>query len=163
MMYFAHLQSLMEKDVETWTEKGLGIKLSDEERKDCISNLRFADDVLMMAASLKQLKKMIADFEKSTEAQGLEIHPSKTKILTNQKTNKLRETEIDVMYVEILPPERKVKHFGADDHMRGQRNHRGATQDLMRSVRTRQTSTGTDIPILPTCYDTDYTSSHLFS
>ena len=29
----------MEKDVETWNEKGLGIGLSDEER-DCVSNLR---------------------------------------------------------------------------------------------------------------------------
>ena len=46
----------MEKDTGTWNERGLGIKLGDEKR-DCISNLRFADDVLMMANSLKQLKK----------------------------------------------------------------------------------------------------------
>ena len=46
----------MEKDVGTWKEKGLGIKLSDE-TKNCTSHLRFADDVLMMANSLKQLKK----------------------------------------------------------------------------------------------------------
>ena len=50
------LQSAMEKDVGTWTANGLGIKLSDEER-DWISTLRFPDDVLMMANSLKRLKK----------------------------------------------------------------------------------------------------------
>ena len=44
------------------TKQGLGIKLIDETR-DCISNLRFADNVLMMATSLKQLKRMIADFK----------------------------------------------------------------------------------------------------
>ena len=53
----------MEKDVETRKEKGVGIKLT-EEKRDFISNLRFADDVLMMAASLKRLKNMIADIKK---------------------------------------------------------------------------------------------------
>ena len=52
---------------------------------------------------------MIADFQKSTEAPGLEIHRSETQILTNQKTNRLREIEIDEMHVEILPPEGKVR------------------------------------------------------
>ena len=68
----------MEKDIETWNEWGLGIKLGDEKR-DCISNLRFADDVLMMANSLKQLKRMMTDFKRSTEAQGLAIHADQTK------------------------------------------------------------------------------------
>ena len=55
----------MEKDIETWSEKGFGIKLrGDDEKSDCISNLRFADDVLMMANSSKQLKRMIADCKK---------------------------------------------------------------------------------------------------
>ena len=57
------LKSAMEKHVETWKDKGIGIKLSDEKR-DCISNLRFADDVLMMASSLKQFKKMLEDSKK---------------------------------------------------------------------------------------------------
>ena len=37
-----------------------------------MSNLHIADDVLTMANSLKQLKKMIADFERRTTARGLE-------------------------------------------------------------------------------------------
>ena len=55
--------------------------------------------------------ELIADFKKSTEAQGLDIHPSKTKILTNQETNKFREIEIDEVHVEVLPPEGKVKYL----------------------------------------------------
>ena len=54
---------------------------------------------------------MIEDF-KNTDAHGLEIHPSKTKIRTNQRTNKLREIEIGEMRVEILLPGGKVKHLG---------------------------------------------------
>ena len=71
----------------------MGIKLGDEKR-DCIPNLRFADDVLVMAATLNQLEKMIADFQKSTETQGLEIHPSKTPILKNPE-NKQAERNRD--------------------------------------------------------------------
>ena len=59
------LQSAMEKDIGTWDEKGLGVKLGDEKR-DSISNLRLADDVLVMANSLKQLKRMMKDFKRST-------------------------------------------------------------------------------------------------
>ena len=60
LLFKSVLQSALEQDIETWIGKGLGIKLSDEKR-DCISDLRFADDVLMMATSLQQLKRMIAD------------------------------------------------------------------------------------------------------
>ena len=43
---------------------------------------------------------------------------------------------------------RKSELFGADDHIRGPGNHQGAAQDPMRFFRVRQTSTGTNIPIL---------------
>ena len=102
LLFNSVLQSPVEKDTETWNENGLGIKLSDEKKKDCISNLRFADNVLMMAT----------DCKKSTEAQGLEIHPNKTKVLINQKANALREVEIDGIHVEILPPEAEATYLG---------------------------------------------------
>ena len=79
----------------------------------------------MMANSLKQLKGMMSDFEQSTEAQGLQIHPDKTTILTNQKSNRLKEIEIDGMHVEILPPEGQIAASGTDDHIHGSSNYRG--------------------------------------
>ena len=51
---------------------------------DCLTNLRFADDVLLFASSKKQRLKMLCDFKNSTEKVGLKIHPEKTKILSNQ-------------------------------------------------------------------------------
>ena len=45
---------------------------------------------------------MMADFKKSTEVQGLEIHPDRTKILTNQTSNKLKEIEIDGMMITFV-------------------------------------------------------------
>ena len=55
------------------------IYLSDHER-DCLTNLRFADDVLLFATPKEQLQKMLCDFKKSTEKVGLRIHPEKTKV-----------------------------------------------------------------------------------
>ena len=65
-----------------------------------------------MATSLKHSSKNDRGRQKSTEAQGLVIHSDETKILTNQKTNRTREVEIDGMHVEILPSEGKVKYLG---------------------------------------------------
>ena len=70
---------------------------------------------------------MIADFKKSTEAQGLEIHPGKAPILTNQKTNKLREIEIDETHVEMLLPDAKVQHVGQMVTIVDQETTRAAT------------------------------------
>ena len=61
------------------------IYLSDHDR-DCLTNLRFADDVMLFATSKEQIRKMMCDFKKATEKVGLWIHPDKTKILSNQST-----------------------------------------------------------------------------
>ena len=50
LLFHSVLQSAVEKDTETWNDKGLGIKLSDEKRV-CMSNVRFADDVHMLDPS----------------------------------------------------------------------------------------------------------------
>ena len=59
--------------------------MSDQER-DCLTNLRFADDVMLFATSKEQLRNMMYEFKKATEKVGLTIHPDKTKILSNQST-----------------------------------------------------------------------------
>ena len=58
----------------------MGIYLSDHDR-DCLTNLRFADDVMLFATSKEQLRKIMYEFKKATEKVGLRIHPDKTKIL----------------------------------------------------------------------------------
>ena len=64
---------------------GRTVFLSDHDH-DCLTNLRFADDVMLFATSKKQIRKMMCDFKKATEKVGLRIHPDKTKILSNQST-----------------------------------------------------------------------------
>ena len=46
--------------------------------------------------------------KKVQNRKGLTFNPDKTKILTSQKSNRLKEIQNDEMHVEILPPEWKV-------------------------------------------------------
>ena len=63
----------------------MGIHLSDHDH-DCLTNLRFADDVMLFATSKEQIRRMMCEFKKATEKVGLRIHADKTKILSNQST-----------------------------------------------------------------------------
>ena len=53
----------------TEKKKEMGIYLSDNDH-DCLTNLRFADDVLLLASSKEQIRKMLCEFSKSTEKVG---------------------------------------------------------------------------------------------
>ena len=88
LLFNSALQSAMEKDIGTSNEKGLGIKLSDD-KVDNTSNLRFAGDVLMMATSWKQLKKMMADFEKIQKRKG----SKSTRINENSHHSEIEQVE----------------------------------------------------------------------
>ena len=95
-------------------KKEMGIYLSDNDH-DCLTNLRFADDVLLLASSKEQIRKMLCEFSKSTEKVGLRIHPEKTKILSNQSiinSDKKKELEVEDMKIEILTRNESVKYLG---------------------------------------------------
>ena len=70
----------------------------ERQKEDCLTNLRFAGDVLLFSTSLN--KEMLCDFKRSTETVGLGIHP--TKILSNQATVKKKEDTIDNIKIEVL-------------------------------------------------------------
>ena len=95
-------------------KKGLGIYLSDQER-DCLTNLRFADDVMLFATSKEQIRKMMCEFKKATEKVGLRIHRDKRKILSNQSnmnSDTKRYIKVCEMSIEILTKNESVKYLG---------------------------------------------------
>ena len=67
-----------------WATQEFGIDVSASEGER-LTNLRFADDVLLVAQSLSELKQMISDMRQAAQKRGLELHPDKTKILSNCK------------------------------------------------------------------------------
>ena len=102
------LQYSLEEDLKRWQEIRKGIKLSDA-MEDCLTNLRFADDVLLFSTSLDKLRDMLCEFKTSTEAVGLGIHPDKTKILSNQDKTKVKEVTIDNKKIEVLEKKRPAR------------------------------------------------------
>ena len=86
LLFNTVLQNSLKEVTQRWQKKkGMGIYLSDHDH-DCLTNLRFADDVLLFATSKEQLQKMMYEFKESTEKVGLRIHPGKTKVLSNQSS-----------------------------------------------------------------------------
>ena len=115
LLFNTVLQNSLKDDIQRWQKKkGMGIYLSDHDH-DCLTNLRFADDVLLFATSKEQHQKMLCDFKKCTEKVGLRIHPEKTKILSNQSSlssDTKKELEIEDMKIEILTRNESVKYLG---------------------------------------------------
>ena len=114
LLFNTVLQSALKNVIQRWQNKGMGIYLSDQER-DCLTNLRFADDVMLFATSKEQLRKMMYEFKEATEKVGLRIHPDKTKILSNQSTinsNTKRHIKVFEMSIEILAKNESVKYLG---------------------------------------------------
>ena len=54
----------------------------------------------------EQAERHAAGFYHSTKEVGLEIHPNKTNIVSNQDTRRQKEVTIDTIKVEVLPKNR---------------------------------------------------------
>ena len=93
----------------------MGIYLSDNGH-DCLTNMRFADDVLLFAISKEQLQKMLCEFKNSTEKVGLRIHPGKTKILSNQSSDTRKDIETDDIKSRNTDKRRKHEILGPNDN-----------------------------------------------
>ena len=111
LLFNTVLQYSLESNLTKWQENKKGIRLSDK-TEDCLTNLRFADDVLLFSTSLKKLRDMLCDFKASTEAVGLGIHPDKTKILGNQDNVKEKEILVDNIKIEIFRKRDSARYLG---------------------------------------------------
>ena len=104
------LQAALRNDLKQWREKARAYV--QEQQADRTTNQRFGDDLLLFSASLEQLRGILCDFKKTTESVGLKIHPEKTKILSNQGSNRRKEVSIDNNKVEVLPVKECAKYLG---------------------------------------------------
>ena len=97
LLFNTVLESSLKEVTWRWQKK----KGSDHDH-DCLTNLRFADDVLLFATSKDQLQKMLYEFKESTEKVGLRILCSETK----------KEMQIDDIKIEILTRRQSVIYSG---------------------------------------------------
>ena len=79
----------------------------DGGREERLTNLRFADDLLIIAETEKQLATMVGELAEETERIGLEMHMGKTKVLTTEqagdrakkRTMRIKESKIEINLV----------------------------------------------------------------
>ena len=81
-----------------------------------ISNLRFADDVLLIGKTQQQLTTMLQDIHESVTRYGLELHPDTTKVLSNTTKRTGRGPDKHVfagnMRIVIFPFSSSLKYLG---------------------------------------------------
>ena len=125
LLYNTVLQFSLEEDLKRRQEKRIGIRLSVK-KDDCLTDLRFADEVLLLSTSLNKLEEMLCDFKRSTV--GLGTHPSETKILSNQVKVKKNEVTINSIQKEVLATSDSARHLGQKITFYEQNNSRSQKQ-----------------------------------
>ncbi len=91
--------------------RGKGLKISGQNFKfgenKYLNNLRFADDIVIIAKSNDELKAMAEDLRRESRKVGLTINLAKTKIMTN--INQFDAIQIENNKIEIVP---EYKYLG---------------------------------------------------
>ena len=157
LLFNTVLQYSLENDLERWQEKQKGIRLSDK-TEDCLTNLRFVDDVLLFSTSLERLREMLCEFKASTKAVGLGIHPDKTKILSNKGQSESKGDHGWQHQDRSFGKRRQCAISWTENHVRGAGNRRDQKQTES-SVGQRSTNIVKNLPRKITDCATDFVSS----
>ena len=100
-LFNAVLENALKEVQITWRQKGWGISLGELD-SDRITNLRFADDLILIASSREILGLMIKDLMHAVTRVGLELHMGKTKILTNQVVESKGSIQVESHEIKIV-------------------------------------------------------------
>ena len=87
-----------------------GIVIDDA--ADPLTNLRFADDVLLVAQSRQDAAKMLTDLKHEAAKYGLVVHLGKTKILATRDEHCGGTVDIAGSCVDVLPPTASERYLG---------------------------------------------------
>ena len=83
-----------------------------DETCDPLTNLRFADDVVLVATSRSDIAKMIADLRKEAAKFGLKLHAGKTKILATDRASRQSPIRCGDCDVQVLQEGEAEKYLG---------------------------------------------------
>ena len=107
------LEQVLRPVQKSWRERKYGIVL-DPNLQETLTNLRFADDILLIGRTLPQIKQMIADVMESCKKVGLSLHPEKTKIMHNARGygSKVTKAKINGEEFEVLDGQSSTMYLG---------------------------------------------------
>ena len=114
-LFNAVLEDIFHELTPKWKSGCRGLDVGSL-RGERLTNLRFADDVVLFASSLSEARHMLEDLVKASITRGLVIHPKKTKITSNcsdqKRPNSSREVEVAGHQIEVLPLDGQTKYLG---------------------------------------------------
>ena len=118
LLFNAVLESVFRRLKETWAKKKFGMDLSPNANR-YLTNLRFADDVLLFARSRRSIQIMLKDLQVAAAETGLKIHPEKSKVITNGR--RIATSKITILdgAIDILQDDESVKYLGKRIAMTG--------------------------------------------
>ena len=114
LLFNALPEDIMADVKPSWLARGMGIQMGDTIVSQ-MTNLRFADDLLLFGAKPQHLKVMLSDLVVAARRRGLELHPDKTKIITNatrRQRSGMRSMDVVGMQIEVLPSGASIKYLG---------------------------------------------------
>ena len=112
LLFNAVLEHIFAKLKVAWTSRRHGLDMSIGS-KCLLSNLRFADDVLLFGSTQRQLRSMLTELSDAAAAHGLKIHPDKTKILTNAPRHRVpSHVKLGEDDIEVLAADKSTKYLG---------------------------------------------------
>ena len=85
LLFIAVMQDCFGKLQSRWqdlNEKRSGVKYGIRLARGQLTNLRFADDVILVAQQRADIRKMLVDLQTFSRKYGLKIHLGKTKVMT---------------------------------------------------------------------------------
>ena len=114
VLFNAVLEDVLRTCKEKWHSRGWGWSLG--EIGDNLTNLRFADDLLLIGRSLHQATEMLKDIIREAQLVGLSVHFGKTCILHNGKGQDIRKQDVDIEgeKVKILQVSETTAYLGAN-------------------------------------------------
>ena len=103
---------MMRQLKEKWKQERKGFQL--KAGWEWLQNLRFADDLLLIASSQSQVKSMLQDLSEAAARVGLELHMGKTKVLSNGvgPGNRSSKIAINGQDVEVIPAGGSTMYLG---------------------------------------------------
>ena len=112
-IFNAVLEEVMRKVKDKWRIRRYGLEL-EPKLEERLTNLRFADDILLIARTLPQIKQMLTDMEEECKKVGLNLHPEKTKILHNNigYGRHVTKTTAGGMEIEVLGSSASTMYLG---------------------------------------------------
>jgi hypothetical protein len=113
-LFNALLEHIFRQIKPGWQRKKFGIKLGFAQETS-ITNLRFADDVLLYAPNLRQLTCLLRDLKNKASCCGLSLRPDKTNILTNvsrRAGRTIMHIVLDGARIDIRPNDQSTKYLG---------------------------------------------------